>query len=127
MNLIIKNIKMKQVLFALLTIATLTYSCKSTGSMAAIQPKSGTLELPAKGELRFWRNIVHPSFTVTLSNPAEKQSCEVYKVTENGNEKWISPSLLAGKSLTISVPANCHVFFKNFNDNVLKIEYKVEE
>ena len=118
---------MKQVLFALITIATLAYSCKSTGSMSAIQPKSGTIELPAKGELRIWRNTVHPSFTVTLTNPAEKQSCEVYKVTGNGNEKWVSPSLLAGKSLTIAVPANGHLFFKNFNDNVLKIEYKVEE
>ena len=80
---------MKQLLFALITIATLTYSCKSTGSMSAIQPKSGTIELPTKGELRIWRNSIHPSFTVTLTNPAEKQSCEVYKVTGNGNEKWV--------------------------------------
>jgi len=118
---------MKKVLFALLTIATITYSCKSTGTMAAIQPKNGIIELPAKGELRIWRNTVHPSFTVTLTNTADTQSCEVYKVTDNGNEKWISPSLIAGKSLIISVPANGHLFFKNFNDNVLTIEYKVED
>jgi len=118
---------MKKVLFALLTIATITYSCKSTGTMAAIQPKNGIIELPAKGELRIWRNTLHPSFTVTLTNPADTQSCEVYKVTDNGNEKWISPSLIAGKSLIISVPANGHLFFKNFNDNVLTIEYKVED
>lgn len=118
---------MKKVLFALLTIAALTYSCKSTGSMSAIQPKNGTIELPAKGELRIWRNTIHPSFNVILNNPAEKQSCEVYTVAENGNEKWISPSLQAGKSLTISVPSNGHLFFKNFNADILKIEYNVEE
>ena len=118
---------MKQLLFALITIATLTYSCKSTGSMSAIQPKSGTIELPAKGELRIWKNTIHPSFTVKLTNAGEKQSCEVYKVTDSGREKWISPSLLAGSSLTITVPANGHLFFKNFNNNVLKIEYSVQE
>ncbi len=117
---------MKIVLFALLTIATITYSCNSIGSIEAIQPKKGTIELPAKGELRIWRNTVHPSFTVTLTNSTETQSCEVYKVTDNGNEKWINPSLMAGKSLTISVPANGHLILKNFNDNVLKIESKVE-
>ncbi len=118
---------MKQVLFTLLTLATLTYSCKSTGSMAAIQPKTGTIELPAKGELRIWKDIIHPGFIVTLTNSAEKQSCEVYKVKESGSEKWIDPSLQAGKSLTISVPANGHLFLKNFNENILKIQYKVEE
>lgn len=118
---------MKQLLLAVFAIATIAYSCKSTGSMAAIQPKFGTIDLPAKGEFRIWRNTMHPSFKVTLTNNAEKQSCEVYKVTVNGNEKWVSPSLLAGKSLTFTVPTNGHLFFKNFNDNVLKIEYKAEE
>jgi len=122
-----KNQKMKKLLLAVFAITTIAYSCKSTGSMASIQPTSGTINLPAKGEFRIWKNSVHPSFKVTLTNNAEKQSCEVYKVTSNGNEKWISPSLLAGKSLTISVPSNGHLFFKNFNDNVLNIEYKIEE
>jgi hypothetical protein len=118
---------MKQLLFALSILTIINYSCKSTGSIAAIQPKSGIIELPAKGEFRIWKDISHPSFTVTLSNPAAVQSCEVYTVKSSGSEKWISPSLMAGKSLTVSVPSNGHLFFKNFNDNVLKIEYKVEE
>jgi hypothetical protein len=95
--------------------------------MAVIQPKFGSIYLPAKGEFRIWRNTVHPAFKVTLTNNATAQSCEVYKVTDTGNEKWVSPSLQAGKMLTLTVPKNGHLFFKNFNDNILKIEFKIEE
>ncbi len=118
---------MKKSLLRLLVIITIACSCKSTGSMNAIQPKNGTIELPTKGEFRIWKDIVHPSFSVTLSNPSATQSCEVYTVKSSGSEKWISPSLMAGKTLTIIVPANGHLFFKNFNPNILKIDYKVEE
>jgi hypothetical protein len=110
-------------IFALLIISS---GCLSTGSMANIQPKAGTIDLPAKGEFRIWKDITHPGFSVTLKNPSATQSCEVYKVAGSGSEKWISPSLMAGKSLTISVPSNGHLFFKNFNDNVLKIDYVIE-
>ena len=118
---------MKQLLVALLTLTIVNYACKSTGSMAAIQPKSGTIELPEKGEFRIWKDITHPAFAVTLINNAAVQSCEVYTVKSSGSEKWISPSLQAGKTLTITVPANGHLFFKNFNPNILKIDYKLEE
>jgi hypothetical protein len=118
---------MKQFVIGLLAIMTFSNSCKTTGTMATIQPKSGTIELPAKGEFRIWKDLTHPSFSVTLSNSSSAQSCEVYKVTDNGSEKWISPSLQAGKTLTLRVPSNGHLFFKNFNDNTLKIDYKVEE
>jgi hypothetical protein len=118
---------MKHFTLALLTIIIIAISCKSTGSMAVIQPKQGKIELPEKGELRIWKDVSHPSFTVILSNLSATQSCEVYTVKSSGSEKWISPSLQAGKSLTITVPANGHLFFKNFNPNILTIEYKVEE
>jgi hypothetical protein len=118
---------MKQLLSSLLVLSIILISCKSTGSMSAIQPKSGTIELPAKGELRIWKNTVHPAFTVTLTNPSATQSCEVYKVTDDGNEKWINPSLIGGKSLTVKVPANGHLFFKNFNDNIFTITYQINE
>jgi hypothetical protein len=118
---------MKKLLFALFAISTIAFSCTSTGSLANIQPKSGTIELPEKGEFRIWEGIAHPSFSVTLTNPSETQSCELYTVKSSGKEKWISPSLKAGKSLTITIPANGHLFFKNFNPNVLKIDYKIEE
>jgi hypothetical protein len=95
--------------------------------MTDIQPKSGIIELPAKGEFRIWKGIKHPSFSVTLSNPSATQSCEVYQVKDNGSEKWVRPSLQAGKSLTVWVSSDGHLFFKNFNPNMLKIEYKVED
>ena len=118
---------MKKLVFGLLIIITGISSCKSTGTMATIQPKSGTLELPAKGEYRVWKDVTHPSFSVTLTNPSLTQSCEIYKVSDNGNEKLISPSLQAGKNLTVTVPSNGHLFIKNFNNNILKIDYKVNE
>ena len=118
---------MKKLVFALLVMLTVSNSCKTTGTMATIQPKSGTMELPVKGEFRIWKGLTHPSFSVTLTNSSSTQSCEVYKVTDNGNEKWVSPSLQAGKTLTLTVPSNGHLFFKNFNDNILKIDYEVEE
>lgn len=118
---------MKQLLSSILVLFITLTSCKSTGSISAIQPKSGTIELPAKGELRIWKDAIHPAFTVTLTNPSATQSCEVYKVSDEGTEKWINPSLLARKSLTVKVPANGHLFFKNFNDNVFTITYQINE
>lgn len=114
-------------MFVFLVMMTVSNSCKTAGTMTTIQPKSGTIELPVKGEFRIWKGLIHPSFSVTLTNSSSTQSCEVYKVTENENEKWVSPSLLAGKTLTLTVPSNGHLFFKNFNKNVLKIDYKVKE
>jgi hypothetical protein len=120
--------KMKQLVFGLLVvIIVVSNSCKTTGTMASIEPKFGKMELPAKGEFRMWRDLAHPSFSVILTNSSATQSCEVYKVTKDGVEKWVSPSLQAGKSLTVTVPANGYLFLKNFNDNILEIGYKVEE
>ncbi len=118
---------MKRFTLALLTIITIVISCRSTGNLAVIQPKQGTIELPAKGEFRIWKDIAHPSFTVTLSNPSATQSCELYTVKSSGMGKWINPSLQAGKTLTVNIPANGHLFFKNFNPDILKVNYKVEE
>jgi hypothetical protein len=117
---------MKQLAIGLLAILLFTCSCKKTGTMDSIQPKSGTIELPANGEFRIWKDLVHPSFCVTFSNSSSSQSCEIYKVEDTGSENWVSPSLQAGKTLAVTVPANGHLFFKNFNNNILKIEYKIE-
>ena len=122
----IKLIEMKQMILGLLAIVVVINACKTTGTMASIEPKLGTIELQAKGEFRIWKDVIHPSFTVTLTNNSPTQSCEVYKVKDNGSEKWVSPSLKAGKTIKLTVPSNGHLFFKNFNDNILKIEYSVE-
>ncbi|MBC7399077.1 MAG: hypothetical protein H7289_03965 [Mucilaginibacter sp.] len=116
---------MKRLIIYLLVLPIILISCKTVGSMSAIQPKSGTIDLPTKGEFRIWQKTVHPAFTVTLTNPSATQSCEIYKVTEEGNEKWINPSLLAGTTLTVRIPANGHLFIKNFNPNILTIKYTV--
>jgi hypothetical protein len=118
---------MRHLLLALFTLTTVFNACKTTNSMAGIQPTSGSIDLPASGELRLWKNIEHSSFSVTLSNNATKQSCELYTVNANGKEKWINPSLIAGTTLTVTIPKNGHLFFKNFNSNVLQISYSVKE
>jgi hypothetical protein len=118
---------MNNLLFRFLIIISITSSCKSSASMATIEPKSGIIELPAKGELRIWKNIAHPSFTVTLTNNAPQQSCEIYTVKSNGSEKWVNPSLLANSTLTVTVPSDGHLFFKNFNPNMLTINYAVNQ
>jgi hypothetical protein len=118
---------MKKLILAA-AIATVTFvSCNSSRSMATIEPKSGNIELPAKSEFRIWKDTQHPSFTVILTNNAPQQSCEIYTVKSNGAEKWINPSLLANSSLTVTVPADGHLFFKNFNPNTLTITYKVDQ
>jgi hypothetical protein len=117
---------MKKLLFVLSLLSVLM-SCNSPRNMASIEPKSGKFDLPAKGEFRMWRGTTHSSFKVTLINPSSNQSCEIYYVTSNGNEKWVSPSLLANSKLTVTIPTDGHLFIKNFNDNVLSISYVVNE
>jgi hypothetical protein len=116
---------MKKLLYCL-SIVSLLMSCNSQRSMTSIEPKSGKFELPAKGEFRMWKDVAHPSFTVMLINPAPKQSCEVYCVKSNGEEKWINPSLLANSKLSVTIPTDGHLFIKNFNDNVLTISYQIQ-
>jgi hypothetical protein len=118
---------MKKLLYLLSIVSLLVSSCSYPRNMTAIEPKSGKFNLPAKGELRVWKGTFHPSFTVTLVNPAPNQSCEVYYVKSDGTEKWINPSLLANSKLTVKIPTDGHLFFKNFNDNVLTISYQVNE
>jgi hypothetical protein len=118
---------MKKLILAAAIASASFVSCNPSRSMATIEPKSGSIELPAKGELRIWKDTQHPSFTVVLTNNAPQQSCEIYTVKSSGAEKWVSPSLLANSSLTVKVPADGHLFFKNFNPNTLTIAYKVEQ
>jgi hypothetical protein len=118
---------MKQILLAITLFAATIYSCNTTQGLANIEPKSGIMELPAKGEFRIWNNKEHGSFSVTLTNASPTQSCELYTVTSSGREKWVSPSLLANSKLTVTIPANGHLFVKNFNPNILPITYSIAE
>jgi hypothetical protein len=118
---------MKQLFAILLISSTIFSSCSSSQGITNIVPKSGSIEIPAKGEFRMWKDVKHGSFTVTLTNSSPNQSVELYKVKSDGNEKWISPSLLANSSQEITIPADGHLFVKNFNPNTFTITYKIAE
>ena len=114
-------------LISFLTIAVFAISCHSGKNLVNIQPKSGSIVIPEKGELRIWNNIKHSGFDVLLTNNSEKQSCDIYYVKSDGNEKWIKPSLMAQSSQTISIPVDGYLLLKNFNPNNLTITYKISE
>jgi hypothetical protein len=116
---------MKKILFLLSISVSILFSCSK--NIINIEPKAGSIEIPAKGELRIWKGIEHSSFTVKLTNTDPKQSVELYTVKNNGSEKWINPSLLANSSLMLTIPTDGHLFIKNFNPNNFKITYKISE
>lgn len=118
---------MKQFLFAAVISIPLFTGCSSSHGITNIIPKNGNIAIPGKGEFRMWRDIEQGSFTVTLTNSSPNQSVELYKVKSDGNEKWISPSLLANSSREVTIPADGHLFIKNFNDNTFTITYKIAE
>jgi hypothetical protein len=101
--------------------------CSSSRGSAGIEPKKGTIEVPATGEFRMWQHVKHANFTVTITNSSFNQSVELYRVYNNGNEKWVSPSLLANSSIKLVIPSDGHLFIKNFNPNVISITYTMEE
>ncbi len=105
----------------LFTIVFFQLSCKSS---QAISPKQGTINVPEKGEIKVWENIEHDSFSLKLENTSTKNSCEAYKV-KNGVEKWISPSLLANKSLEFSIASNGYLLLKNFSNEVITVNYLI--
>ncbi|MDZ7877059.1 MAG: hypothetical protein U5L45_05285 [Saprospiraceae bacterium] len=115
---------MKKFLFCL--FITSLVACSFTSNSKGIEPKTGKFEVPAKGEFRMWKDVSHARFSVTLVNPSPNQSCEIYYVKSNGNEKWVNPSLLANSKLTVSIPADGHLFIKNFNPNALTISYEMK-
>ena len=114
---------MKKLLLITSVIVFFISSC--TRNLVAIEPKVGTIEISTKGEFKIWKGINHSSFSVTLTNTDAKQSVELYTVKSSGAEKWVSPSLLANSSLTVTIPENGHLFIKNFNPNNFKITYQV--
>ena len=118
---------MNKSIFTILAITIIAVACNSGRSLISIQPKSGNLEIPINGELRVWKEIKHPSFDVVLTNQNANQSCEIYYVKSNGTEKWISPSLQAKSSQTVTIPMDGHLYIKNFNPSTLIISYKINE
>ncbi len=115
---------MIKLILTILSIAILTTSC-TIHNLTNIQPKSGTLEIPDKGEVRIWENIEHTRFDVVLINTNSAQSCEVCYIKNNGAEKCISPSLTAKRSLKVTIPRYGYLLLKNPNSDKVIVEYKV--
>lgn len=111
-------------IFKITTIISLLFFQFSYKSLPEVSPKQGTIVVPAKGEIKMWDNISHESFTLKLENTSTKNSCEAYKVT-NGSEKWISPSLMANKTLKFSIATNGYLLLKNFSDEVITVKYSI--
>ena len=107
---------------ALIAMVLLHVSCKS---LQEISPKQGEIIVPAKGEIRMWDKIEHGSFSLKLENTSTKNSCEAYKV-KNGFQRWISPSLLANKSLEFSIATNVHLLLQNYSDEVITVKYLIQ-
>lgn len=118
---------MRKVTFLFLASTLMAMSCNSSQNLVNIQPQMGNLEIPAKGELRVWKDLKHASFDVVLTNANTAQSCEAYYVKRDGTEKWISPSLLANSKLTVHIPSDGHLFLKNFNPNTFTIAYEIKK
>jgi hypothetical protein len=116
---------MKKLNLVLVAIVLLVTACSR--NLIAIEPKAGFIEIPAKGEFRIWKGIEHASFSVKITNTDPKQSVELYTVKSTGAEKWVSPSLLANSSLELTIPADGHLFIKNFNPNTFKVSYQINE
>lgn len=114
---------MKNLIKSILLIVLISFqtSCKSVD----ISPKEGVIKVPAKGEIEIWKNIEHASFSIHLENKSVKNSCEAYKVSAFGNKKWITPSLLANKSLQFSIPSNGSLLLQNYSDEEIIVNYKI--
>jgi len=108
---------------------TLTYSVILFVSATAfkpqedVKPKSGKIEVPAKGKLSLWEGK-HDSFSATITNPNEKVSVELYTV-KGSSKKWITPSLLAKKSIKVSVATNGSVLIENYNSSKVILDVKI--
>lgn len=109
---------------AVLVLSFFIFSFQNGTQQSAI-PKVGTLTIKAKSEISFWKGVAHSSFRIHLSNPSKINSCEAY-IVKNGQEKWISPSLLAQGELDFNVPKNAYIFFKNFSNEDLIITYSID-
>lgn len=114
---------MKNLIKSILVIILIAFqtSCKSVD----ISPKEGVIKVPPKGELRMWQNLEHSSFSLHLENNSVKNSCEAYKVSSFGSRKWISPSLLANKTLDFSIPSNGSLLLQNYSNEEITVNYKI--
>jgi hypothetical protein len=109
-------------IIAIISILFFQFSCKST---IEISPKTATIIVPAKGEIKLFDNIEHNSFSINLTNKSILNSCEAFTV-KNGSKKWISPSLLANKQLDFSVSSSAYVLLQNYSNENISVVYTID-
>lgn len=106
---------------AIISVLFFQFSCKSA---IDISPKTATIIVPAKGEIKLFDNVDHNSFSINLTNKSTKNSCEAYTV-KNGNRKWISPSLPVNGTLDFSVSSSAYVLLQNYSDENISVVYTI--
>jgi hypothetical protein len=106
---------------AFVFVMILQFSCKSVKEIA---PKTATIIVPAKGEIKLFKNSEHSSFSINLTNKSTKNSCEAFTV-KNDYKKWISPSLLANKDLDFSVSSDSYVLLENYSNENISVIYTI--
>lgn len=107
-----------------ITCSVLLFTGACSQAQENITPKSGKIEVPAKGNLTLWEGK-HGSFSATITNPNEKASVELYTV-KGSKKKWVTPSLLAKKSITVSVASDGSLYIENFNSDKIILDVKVK-
>jgi hypothetical protein len=107
---------------ALLVVGS-AYQTK-TAEQTTVGNSKKTVYVEPKGEVRILEGD-HGRLRVTLSNPSTKNSCEVYTVSLL-KEKWLSPSLMPGKSLSFGLSKNNAVLIKNFSAEKLALVLETE-
>ena len=107
---------------AIVSLLFFQFSCKTA---IDISPKTATIIVPAKGEIKLFDAIEHNSFSINLTNKSTRNSCEAY-VVKGGNKKWISPSLLANKQLDFSVASSAYVLLQNYSDENVLVVYTID-
>lgn len=107
---------------ALISLLFFQFSCKTVQD---ISPKTATIIVPAKGEIKLFDAVEHDSFLINLTNKSTLNSCEAY-VVKNENKKWISPSLLANKQLDFSVSSSAYVLLQNYSDENVSVVYTID-
>ena len=107
---------------AIITVLLFQISCKTYQDIA---PKTATIIVPAKGEIKLFENVNHNSLSLNLKNLSTKNSCEAFTV-KNGNKKWISPSLPINGQLNFSVSSSAYVLLQNYSNENISIVYTID-
>jgi len=103
---------MRKVTVLFLASTLMAMSCNTSQNQVNIQPETGNLDIPAKGELRVWKDLKHAGFDVVLTNNNPARLVTTYQTpnrrTPNIERKrcfWFYEKPKAGHSFDIRYSA----------------------